>query len=182
MTPPRTTVDPSAASSLLRGLRQRRRFRREPVPDDVLRDLLEVARWTGSAKNTQPWHFVVVTDRDDLDLLSKAGDFAGFLAGVEVAIVVAMRPGATPYDEGRVSERVMLLADTYGLGSGTGWFSDAGSARIKEHLGIPAEMTVRSAIGLGYPDTSQPDRPPVNGGRLPLEEITSYGHFGQRQG
>ncbi|HEV2527394.1 MAG TPA: nitroreductase family protein [Thermomicrobiales bacterium] len=171
---------PNDTSDLLRGLRQRRRYTDLPIPDDILTDLLEVARWTGSSKNSQPWDFVVVRNRGDLETLSQSGDFAGFLAGVDTAIVLAMHPNHTPYDEGRVSERVMLLADTYGLGSGTGWFSAAGSKEVKRLLGIPDEMIVRSAIGLGFPDRSVPDRPPVNGGRRPFEEVVHYGRFGER--
>lgn len=182
MTQP-TPTRPSApaASALLRGLRQRRRYMDQRVPDEVLTDILEVARWTGSAKNTQPWDLVVVRDRTTLQDLSTAGPFAGFLGGVDLAIVVAMHPGATPYDEGRLSERVMLLADAHGLGSGTGWFDDGGSARLKEKLGIPADRTVRSAIGLGYADTSVPDRPGVALGRRPLDDVVSYERFGVRQ-
>ncbi len=170
---------PSATdtSELLRGLRQRRRYADQPIPDDVLTDLLQVARWTGSAKNTQPWDFVVVRDRDHLQTLSTSGDFAGFLAGVDTTIVLAMHPNHTPYDEGRVSERIMLLADAYGLGSGTGWFSPDGSKEVKRLLGIPDEMIVRSAVGLGYPDRSVPDRPPIAGGRRPFEDVVHYGRF-----
>lgn len=45
---------PSDISDLLRGLRQRRKYRDEAIPEAILTDILEVARWTGSAKNTQP--------------------------------------------------------------------------------------------------------------------------------
>ncbi len=49
---------------LLHTLRAVRHFSAHAIPDAVLQDLLEVARWTGSAKNTQPWELVVITDRD----------------------------------------------------------------------------------------------------------------------
>ncbi|MEA2594251.1 MAG: hypothetical protein QOF01_720 [Thermomicrobiales bacterium] len=48
----------------LRTLRQVRRFTDEPVSDQALEDVLQVARWTGSAVNRQPWEFVVVRDRE----------------------------------------------------------------------------------------------------------------------
>ena len=176
-------LNPNDVSHLLRGLRQRRTFTDQPIPDDVLHDILEVARWTGSSKNTQPWDFVVVQDRDTLRQLSEAGDFAGFLAGVRVAIVLAMHPGATPYDEGRASERIMLIAAAHGLGSGTGWFRGGaeGDGRVRELLGIPEGYGVRSAVGLGYPDAAAPTGPAARG-RKPLSELVSYERFGDHSG
>lgn len=171
----------SDASDLLRGLRQRRKDRDELIPAEVLTDILEVAHWTGSAKNTQPWNFVVVKNDDTLRSLSTSGDFAGFLGGVELAIVIAMHPGSTPYDEGRVSERLMLIADAYGLSSGTGWFSADGSTAVKELLGIPQDRVCRSAVGLGYPDLTVPDPVGVALGRRPLTDLVSYERFGDSQ-
>lgn len=166
----------------LRTLRQTRRFTDQPIPEDVLDDILEVARWSGSSKNTQPWHFIVVTDPDDLKTLSEAGQFAGFLAGAKVAIVIAMagqNPRSEPYDEGRVTERIMLAADAYGLGSGTGWFAPGadGEDRVKAALGIPAEQVVRQAVGLGYPDEGDQRARSVSGGRKPREEVISFGRY-----
>ena len=69
------------ASNVLRSLRSVRRFSSQPVPDTVVQDILEVARWTGSAKNTQPWELVVVSDRDLLTQLAALGHYAGHLAG-----------------------------------------------------------------------------------------------------
>lgn len=172
---------PSDASDLLRGLRQRRKYRDEPIPDAILTDILEVARWTGSAKNTQPWNFVVVRNDDTLRTLSTSGEFAGFLGSVELAIVIAMHPGSTPYDEGRVSERIMLIADAYGLSSGTGWFNAGGSTAVKGLLGIPNEMICRSAVGLGYPDLTVPDPVPVTWGRRPLTDLVGYKRYGNQK-
>lgn len=170
--------DPAAISRLLRGLRQRRTFTDQPIADDVLQDILEVARWTGSAKNSQPWHLVVVRDKDTLKQLAECGQFAGFLAGADVAIVIALHGYsrvAEVYDEGRISERIMLIADAYGLGSGTGWFSDeAGQTRVKELLNIPADWLVHSAVGLGHVPEGHVERPGVSPGRLPLEEVVSH--------
>jgi nitroreductase len=53
-----------------------RRYADRPIPDEVLNDVLDVARWTGSSKNTQPWQGVVVRDRARLVDLAKCGQFA----------------------------------------------------------------------------------------------------------
>ena len=50
--------------AFLRGLRSVRDFRPDPVPREIVDDLLEVARWSGSANNRQPWELVVILDRE----------------------------------------------------------------------------------------------------------------------
>ena len=63
-----TESDTEAARiRFLRGLRAVRQLRPEPLPEAVLNDILEVARWSGSAGNRQPWEFVVVRDRQMLE-------------------------------------------------------------------------------------------------------------------
>ncbi|MBA3276256.1 MAG: nitroreductase family protein [Chloroflexia bacterium] len=170
----------------LKSLRQSRRFLDKPVPQEIVDDLLEVARWTGSSKNTQPWEFIVVDDLATKKALSEAGAFTAFLANVAVAIVIVL-DGAAPrseaYDEGRVSERIMLAASRHGLGSGTGWFgTDEAQDKARDILGIPPHRHVWSAVGFGHVDTAAPQRATsVAGGRKPLEEIVSYGPSGDRQ-
>jgi hypothetical protein len=85
------------------------------------------------------------------------------------------------YDEGRVTERLLIGARLLGLGGGTAWFGDAAQqARGKEILGVPAERTARSVVVLGYPSSVKDPRPgAAAGGRKPIEEVVSYGKFGQ---
>jgi nitroreductase len=87
------------------------------------------------------------------------------------------------YDEGRVSERIMLAARHLGLGSGTAWFSgDEPQEKVRQILGIPSDRYAFSAVGLGYVDDSAPQRSAsLQGGRKPLREIVSYGRHGQRE-
>jgi nitroreductase len=178
-------TDATAFTRQLRNLRQTRRFTDQPVPGDVVDDILAVARWSGSSKNTQPWHFVVVTDPETRKTLSESGEFAGFLAGAPLVIVIAMAgesPRSESYDEGRVTERIMLAADAHGLGAGTGWFAPGadGEDRVNAALGIPADMSVRQAIGIGYPAEANQRARSVRGGRKPLDEIVSRERFGHR--
>lgn len=166
----------------LKNLRQSRRFLPTPVAQADLEELLEVARWTGSAKNTQPWHLVVVTDPETNTALAGCGEFAGFLEGVTASIVVAMEGDnrGVAYDDGRLQERVMLAAKALGIGSGTAWFSHGKSRqRVRDLLGIPDHLEPWSAIGLGYTDVSQEQAAPQLSGRRPIEEISSWGQFGR---
>lgn len=179
------STDAARTIELLLRLRQTRTFTDQGIPESVVSDLLEVARWTGSAKNSQPWHFVVVDDREDLKQLAAAGAFTGFIEGAALAVVILLDgkvPRANAYDEGRVSERLMLAGAAHGLGSGTGWFSTPeAQQRVRDLLDVPAEWDVWSAVVFGHSTGgSQPG--PENRGRRPLEEIVSRGRYRGAQG
>ena len=90
-------------------------------------------------------------------------------------------PTGETFDEGRVTERLMIAARLLGLGSGTAWFGDASQqATAKAALGIPDDNTARSVVVIGYPVTSKDHRPnPAQGGRHPLSEIVSYDRYGR---
>jgi nitroreductase len=168
--------------AFLRRLRAIRRFRPDPVPQDVVDDLLEVARWTGSARNLQPWELVVIRDRQTLRVLAEARGYAGHLAHAPLGIVLVMageRPEQETYDEGRLSERIMLAALAHGLGSSIGWLVGEGRAAAKEILGIPPERVVRTVFSWGYPDEeARRSRPRTDQTRKPLSQIVHEERYG----
>ncbi|HET7038223.1 MAG TPA: nitroreductase family protein [Thermomicrobiaceae bacterium] len=171
----------------MRTTRQIRLYHPKPVPEDALRQLLEVARWTGSSRNSQPWHFIVITDRDELRRISELRTPINWVADVPLAIALVLTGQnltMEAYDEGRVTERLLIAAHTLGLGGGTAWFGDeAQQAEAKRIMGIPQEYDARSVVALGYPVTSKDHRPNANiGGRKPLSEIVSYNHWGNKAG
>lgn len=175
------------AQEVMRALckvRQVRQYRPDRVADDVVAELLELARWTGSSRNTQPWHFIVVTDKEQLHQLSRLREVIHWVADAPLAIVLVLNGASAiseAYDEGRLSERLLIGAHLLGLGGGTAWFvEEEQQRRAKELLGVPAERTLRSLVALGYPTTTKDPRPnPAVGGRRPLPELVSYGRFGQ---
>jgi len=167
----------------MRKVRQARLYRPDPVPDDVLNELLEVARWTGSSRNSQPWHFVVVTDKEQLRQLSRLRPPITWVADAPLGIAIVLdgtSETSEAYDEGRVTERLLVGAHMLGLGGGTAWFGEAAQqGQAKEILGVPAERTARSLVVLGYPVTTKDHRPNANiPGRKLLAEIVSHGRMG----
>ncbi len=171
----------------LKKVRQARQYKPDPVPDDVLNELLDVARWTGSSRNTQPWHFIVVKDKEQLRQISQIRPPINWVAGAPLAIAIVL-DGANAiseaYDEGRVTERLLFGARALGLGGGVAWFGDeAQQAEGKRILDVPFERAARSVVVLGYPTTTKDPRPgPVEGGRKPLSELVSYGRMGKSEG
>ena len=147
-----------------------------------MQQLLEIARWTGSSKNTQPWHFIVVRDPEALRRISVLRPNINWLAGAPLAIAIILDGAGSSqaYDEGRVTERLLIGAHLQGYGGGTAWFGDdSQQAEAKRVLGIPAERTARSLVAIGRPISVKDPRPgAAAGGRKPLSEIVSYERWG----
>lgn len=166
----------------IRLMRQARVFYPEPVPQDVIDQLLEIARWTGSSRNTQPWHFVLVQDKATLKRLSEARPPIGWVAEAPLAIALVMNgvaPDSEGYDEGRVTERLLLAANLLGYGGGTAWFLTAEEQDLaKATLGVPKEKSLRSIVVIGRPVHTTDPRVGWNPtGRKPLSELLSFERY-----
>jgi len=166
----------------LRGLRAVRDYTADPVSDEVLSDILEVGRWTGSASNRQPTEVVVVRDRAILDQIGASG--VGPAAGAPVAIVVLTpddpsRTEVNAFDTGRLVERVLLAAHAHGLGGNIGTLKGDGIATIKQALSIPDGLKPWAVVTLGTTDerarNARPKNP--NPGRKALADFAHSEHY-----
>lgn len=159
----------------LRRTRQIRRFTDEPVDEAAVQSILEVARWTGSSENTQPWTFLVVRDGDVRQRIGEVGRYARHVGKAPIAIAIVM-PGRDPeteaYDEGRVAERILIAAGALGLGGGIGWVDGEEHAVIDPLLGVTPPALVRTIVAIGHPTEAalQPRSGPRTG-RKPLAEF-----------
>jgi nitroreductase len=173
-------------TKLIKSLRSVRQFSDKEIPDDVLRDILDTGRWTGSAKNTQPWDLVVVRDRETLKALAKCGQFAWHLAGAKLAIALVMRgeDAWSAMDEGRLMQNLMLAAWAHGVGSCIGSIYPEHQQRARELLGIPENRYLRTMLSIGYPASPDALRLPPNAGiprgRRPLDDLVSSERFGTK--
>lgn len=164
------------------GLRVVRSFRPEPIEPDRVTKILEAGRWTGSSKNTQPWHFVVLTDPGDRQRLAECGSFTGPLVGAPLVIALVRLPGGGDFDIGRVAQNMMEAAGALGVGSCPVTLHREAGAR--ERLHVPDDHGCRYALAFGYPDLEVERqvrtgiRMTIPRGRKPLAELVSYGQFG----
>jgi nitroreductase len=179
-----TGVPASGAEVLrvLRAVRSIREFGPQPVPDELLAEILEVARWTGSAMNRQPWTFVVVRDRATLALIADASPNAGHVRGAAAAILVVTdgeSPALESYDEARAAERILVAATALGLASAIGWIMPPAQPVVAGLIGAPEGRRVRTLVSLGYP-TEAGARPRAAPGtaRKPLGDVVRYERFG----
>jgi nitroreductase len=147
----------------IRTLRAVRAFRDEPVPDEIVRRIVEAGRLTASAANRQPWHFIVVRDKDMVRQLGALMSTGPYIAQAPLAVVVATPKG----------ESMLLAAWSEGVGSNWVGFN---VEAVKAPLGIPDDLTVLAILPFGYPAG------PVTGERKkrkPLGEVASSERFGQ---
>jgi nitroreductase len=154
-----------------------RRFADRPIPDDVVELILDSGRHAGSSKNTQPWTFIVVRDRERLQQLGKVGRWAGHLAGAAVGIALVTPDPATAeaplsvyWDLGQASQNMRLVAWELGIGSVPATVYD--QALVKELLGLPDDRHCEFLLSFGYPaDPTDLTRPLKAGGRRALDDV-----------
>jgi nitroreductase len=160
-----------------------RRFAPTPVPDDVLLRILRAGRRAQSAKNTQPWQFIVVRDPERLHALSRLGQYADHLAGAAVGVVI-ITPDPTQrwsilFDAGQAAAYMQLAAWEQGVGSCLATIYETDDARSLLHF--PPDWEAHVALSFGFPaepaEMSRPHRP---GGRKPPDELFHYEEWGRR--
>jgi len=151
-----------------------RRYLPDPVPETILLRILEAARWAPSAVNSQPWHFVVVTDPERKRALYERAKIAGLvgwshLVGAPVVVAVVGDPRNNRFyvvDCSLAGMNLLLAAHAAGLGAC--WIGGFTEERIRDVVGVPRSRQIIGLVTLGYPKDT-PKAPP----RLPLERLVS---------
>lgn len=138
-----------------------RKYTRQPVPDEVLKDLLRAAMAAPSAYNEQPWHFVVIKDRKILDRIPEFHPYAGMLKETTVAILVCgdTRAGKwVPMDCAAATENILIAAQDKGLGAVwvAAYPDEKFEAGFRNLMGIPNNMRPIALIPIGYPAEQKP--------------------------
>jgi nitroreductase len=150
-----------------------------PVPDDVLRRILEAGRVAPSANNGQPWHFIVVKSQEKREVLSRRM-FARFLLESPIVIVGCGDKGArfNVVDVSIAMQQMVLAATAEGLG--TCWIGDFDEKIIRELLRVPEKFGVVCLLALGYPRENLGLAAKLLGTRSGkrIESIVSYEEFG----
>ena len=152
-----------------------RGYQDKPVPDAVVRRIVEAGRLTGSGMNRQPWHFIVVRDRDTLRRLGALASSGPYVAQAPLAIVVATdKSRFAVSDASRAIQSMLLTAWADGVGSN--WVGFGGLDNVKPLLDVPAHLDVLAILPFGYPTRA------IGRGkkqRKALQEVAHLERFGR---
>jgi nitroreductase len=165
----------------IRARRNVREYTSESVSDADLDRIAEAGWRAPSAKNRQPWDFVIVTDKVALQELSTVWMGAGHIARAAAAIIFVIpvpaderRKVTDQYDIGQATMAMMLAATDLGIGTGHSSVGDQDKARAI--LGVPDDYLVAYMLGVGYP-ADRPLAPIRKPSRRPFDEVVHHGHW-----
>jgi nitroreductase len=164
-------------SEAVREKRAVRQFKPDPLPEQVMVDILNAGRRAQSSKNSQRWRFIAVTDRAKLEKLSKTGQYAGHLAGAAMGVFI-LTPDPTSnlsimFDAGQAAAYMQLAAWEMGVGSCLATIYEP--EQVRAVLYFPSEWHARMALSFGYPaEEDMFTRPPRKGGRESLTEVVHW--------
>ena len=153
-----------------------RSYQDRDVSDDVVRRIVEAGRLSASSMNRQPWHFIVVRDRELLGKLAAAARTGPYIASAPLAIAVAVEKASVfaVSDASRAIQSMMLTAWAEGIGSN--WVGFGGMDEAAELLGVPAEFDVLAVVPFGYAAVATGRGKKQ---RKPLGEVAHRERFGQ---
>ncbi len=151
-----------------------RRFEPKPVPLETIQTLLRAAMQAPSAANAQPWHFIIITERQLLEKVTEFHPAAECLHQAQVAILVCgderleKRPDRWIQDCSAATQNILLAAHANGLGAV--WLAIHPDPlridNIRSMMGLPNPIHPLSLIAVGYPA-----RVPQPANRFKLDRI-----------
>ena len=151
-----------------------RNYQEKAVAPDVIGRIVEAGRLTGSAMNSQPWHFIVVQNREVLKQLATLAPSGAYLAEAALAIVVVTDGARAPLIDGtRAISSMQLVAWEEGLGSC--WIGGVERDGVKRLLNIPESYELITVLPFGYP-TEAAKR--LRKRRKALAQIAHHERFG----
>jgi nitroreductase len=157
--------DEMDAMTAIHTRRSIRKYTNEPVPDELVEEVLRAAMMAPSAGNQQPWHFIVIRDRELLDSIPEVHPHSKMIPGAPMAIMVCgdLRVGKHKelwvQDCSAATQNLLLAAHAKGLGAvwlGVFPYGDRveGLRRIFE---VPEHMMPFSLVPIGWPNETKPE-------------------------
>lgn len=162
-------------SSLLAAIRSRRsirHFKKEPVSDDLLDQILEAGLWAPSGKNNQPWKFAVIRDEMLKASLASLTHYSAIIHSAPVCIAIFL-DHTLVYDRTKDVQAVgaciqNMLLSIHALGLGGVWLGEIlkNKEKVRELLRAKKEWELMAVIALGHPSERRRER----GERASLQE------------
>jgi len=141
-----------------------RRYTSQPVPYELIDELMKAAMNAPSAGNEQPWHFVVINDHKIIDEIPKFHLDSSMLTEASVAILVCgdlkeeKHQGFWIQDCSAATQNILIASHAKGLGAV--WLGiyprEERINGVRKLLGIPEHVMPLSLIAIGYPAEQKP--------------------------
>ena len=162
------------ALKVLKERRSIRKYTDKPVSKEIIEDIIDCGRLAATARNEQPWHFVVVTDPERKKYIADTTDYGKFIEYAPVCVMVFCDETKYMVEDGSAAtENILLAARAYGLGScWVAGHKKSYTESIEKYFGAPEGVKLFSLIAMGYPD-EQP-----NPKKKPLNEVLHFEKFG----
>jgi nitroreductase len=152
--------------------REIREYADRAIPEDVVRTILDAGRLAGSAKNRQPWRFLLVEDETARARLAEAVFEPTNVQGARLVVAIVGRSGL---DTGRCVQNMLLAAWNAGVGSCPNGQRDPEAARAA--LGLADGQELATVLTFGYParerhpERRTPEEWSARADRKPLDEL-----------
>ena len=161
------------ALDVLKTRRSVRAYSNQPVPREVVADIIDCGRLAATAINIQPWEFVVVTDAALRRKLAQTADYGRFIADAPVCVVVLCRDTKYYLEDGSAAtQNILLAAHAHGLGAC--WVAGDKkpyAAAVCTMVGAPEGLRLVSLIPMGYP-AENPEKP-----KRPLADVLHWDKY-----
>jgi nitroreductase len=142
---------------VLKTRRSIRRYINKPIPDEIIKDIINCARLAPTANNKQPWLFVVIKDKKLKEKIAELTDYGKFIKQADCCIAVFCEDTKYYLEDGSAAtENILLAAWHYGIGSC--WIAGdkkSYAEEIRKILEIPQKYKLVSLISLGYPEKEE---------------------------
>ena len=173
-------VEKTSILEIIRSRRSIREFLVDPVEDSMIEDILEAGRWAPSGLNNQPWHFVVVRNREIAGSLAGCTRYSSIVHSAPLLIAVFLDRDVM-YDHtkdiqacGAAIQNMLLAA--HGMGLGAVWLGEILNQKddVRDILNAPGSLELMAVVAIGYPAAGSSR----SGVRREISEITSKERFG----
>ncbi len=140
------------AMEVLRSRRSHRKYKSDPVPRELIEQIIDAARLAATARNVQPWCFIVVTDPNTRKKIASLAPNGRFIEDAPVCIAVLCEDTKYYLEDGSAAtENILLAAEALGLGSC--WVAGDKkpyASTVVKLLGAPESYKLVSLITIGY--------------------------------
>ncbi|SNX54849.1 nitroreductase family protein [Thermoanaerobacterium sp. RBIITD] len=163
------------ALDVLKQRRSVRVFEDKPIPKNILEDIIDCGRLAPTANNMQPWHFVVVTDKERLKYISEKATYGKFIKDAATCVIVYCESDNVHHleDGAAATENIILAAKAYGISScWVAGYDRTYEKDINEFLQVPSNLRMISIVPLGYSTQK-----PAARSKKPLTDVIHWEKF-----